>query len=299
MAHDSSIAVSGASGAVTWASADALLAQVTNRATTRLIKQMGFVLIEAPVRTLLTGDSSTTLRNVQIELGCLNNSFNMMATPSIDERLKSCENGYKALPTNMKYGVEGTITNISPELYAVMTGMTIIDPSATHPIRLIATETVTITSDVSSALTNDADTIFVVQTVGATNEYFHEVDSLTADDQFTYDSATKKLTFNTDYLADTTQVKVVYSYESTTATDGLVLKDLEGKGMPSRFSGILTFLAVDADNNTTGRVTVVFENAMNTAAINLGGAENQAYVEFPLSATIEGTPDVYWEEYAA
>ena len=291
-----SIAIEGTTNPTTWDANSSLLGQFTNYGIETLVQETGIAIATMEVDTMLATDTSGAVtRMAQLELGCISEGLKIGFTPTNQEFAHACKRGKLALPTGGDWAFSGTLRKINPVLFAGLTGLTIIEPVATHPIQLYIKET--LVASASNALTLSHAPVAVRSMKRQdTDYYFHEIglgDTVDAE-TFTISGVTAQF-YTTVLVGDI--VEVEYIYESTTAVDGLVLKDIDSNGMPSTFDIYVTWLAINAKGKAQGRVIAKCSNITNTGEIGLGGA-NQQVIEIALTGIIGSTPVLYWQEFS-
>ena len=289
----------GEAGAATTydtANAGAITTRFTNAHAVGIVQDKGFLMTRGNVNTYLDGDTAIVNRKVQLQMGCLGDNYKLTFTPEVDELKRRCSTGTRALSKGGAWNFSAEDVEINPVMYAMLTGLTLYSPAEfSGEILIRVTEALTVATNALPALATEAEWFDSVVRLD-TDAGHNEVATLAADGEFKYTIATKVITFNTDEIADGVVVEVTYLYRSNTNTAGIVLYD-DGTHFPSQLSAMLSFLAVDDDNNAVGRIIVEIPVMRNTAPIELGGA-NQELSKITTSFVIDGIPTFNWQEFA-
>jgi len=286
-------------GAVSYG-AKGLVAQVSSRAPERLVQEVGYAMLSGDVRTMLGAEVATTSRTAQIELGCLNNAFMIKQAKEVEKKPLSCSTtGSKTLNKSLNWSGSIETMQLDPVIMAMMTGQTIKTPTATDPISLVDEETLTSSAASVVTLTYVPTDIISVERVsdsGLHHETTAALAAADADGTFELVVAAKTLTFEDVTLNQTVSFKVKYRHLSTSGVLGLVIEG-SNTSFPSSFDGWFSFLAVDPDNNATGRVIAEFKTAKFTSDFEMGGNVRE-FMSKVMEFDIEGDVSFYWEEFA-
>ncbi|RLC65513.1 MAG: hypothetical protein DRI01_00705 [Chloroflexi bacterium] len=276
------------SGSVSWGT-NGLIAQVSERAPVRLVKEQGFLLINGYVRAKIGSDSEPTLRPVKIELGCLNDDWNLTQSIETVTVPNSCKGSDYTINKSAKWKFSAKTKQVEPVLFSMLTGANIYEPSSSLKLKIYVEETQSVSSN---AITLDNTPYRIIAVINeATNTYFHEVNTLADDDEYTLSGNT--LTFNS--LSDGTVIKIKYVYESTTASDGLIIAP-SSTSFPKHFGGMVSWLAVGDTDGVVGRIIAEFDDATRTNEITFGGTANE-FLELMIEGDINGDVVFYWQEF--
>lgn len=282
-----------------------LEAQFSNRGPISMIQEVGLMMMRGNVRTYLTGDAATTNRMAQLEMGCLNKGFKIACEFETEERPRSCNTtGNVILHKSGKWTGALETSQLDPVLMAMWTGATIRNPSASTPLTIITTETLTaVASVVTLTGTPTFPSKFPIVSVKRTSddELYYEGDAALAPTggapgTYILDTTAGTLTFAAGDA--TSEFEIVYRETSTTWTDGLVLTNSLAH-FPSTFDGWLSFLAIDKSTNSTGRIIAELSKAYITSPFELGGQGVRENLSKSIEFTLEEAPTFYWEEFAA
>jgi len=289
----------GASGGATTydtANTGAVTSMFTNSHAVGIIQDKGFLMTRGSVNTQLAADDTIVSRKVQLQMGCLGDNYQIKFTTEVDELKRRCGTGSRALNKGGAWKFSAEDVEINPLMLAMMTGLTAFVPSKHSGGMLIeVTESLVVTSDALPALANDADWIDSVKVVSS-GAGLHEVFTLADNTEFKYTASSKVISFFASAYADGAIIEVTYLYRDSTDTAGIVLAD-DGSHFPSQMSAVVSFLAVDDDNNAVGRIIAEIPAMRNTSEIAIGGA-NQELSKVSQDYVIDGIPVFHWQEFA-
>lgn len=282
-------------------SSTGLVAQISSRAPVRMVQEVGYAMLTGNVRTYLDtteSDTEVTNRMAQIEMGCLNNGFMLGVEFESEDKPLSCNTaGNKKIYKSGTWSGSIETAQIDPVLMALWTGGTLREPSATTPLRLIVTET--LTSSATSVVTLTNTPITIIEAKRNTDDELHYEDDSSSDTNKTFvlDATAKTLTFEDVTANQSVSFDVTYRYESTTASDGLVITS-SLSNFPGTFDGWMSFLAVAQDDNAVGRIIAEFSKASINSRFELGGQGIREHMSKAIEFTLEEAPTFYWEEFA-
>jgi len=294
------------SGVVSYGT-DGLVMQLSSRAPVRMVQEVGYAMISGNVRTLLTGDTATTNRRAQIEMGCLNEGFSLKVEFESDDLPLSCNTaGTKKIHKSGKWtGSIGT-KQIDPVIMALRTGGTLKDVSATNPLIIITTEELTASASVvtlpGTPTFPDREILISVKRT-SDNELYHEVETggtpavptATTPGTFIFDKTAGTLTFAAGDA--TSEFEIIYRELDTTAGSGLIIAP-SLSNFPGTFDGWMSFLAIAQNDNAVGRIIAEFEKASFDEGFTLGGKGVREHLTDEMAFTLEEAPTIYWEEFA-
>jgi len=283
------------SGSVSWG-ANGLIAQVSERAPVRLVKEQGFLLINGYVKAKIGSDTEPTLRPVKIELGCLNDDWNLTQSIETVTVPNSCKGSDYTINKSAKWKFSAKTKQVEPVLFSMLTGANIYEPSANLKIKLYSTtDPLTVTNDGTNDKITLPNTPYRIISVvcEAENKFYHEVADTppTGNDEFKLDG--KDLIFNSTESGKIITVK--YIYESDTDSDGLIIAP-SSTSFPKHFSGMVSWLAIGDTDGVVGRIIAEFDDATRTNEITFGGTANE-FLELMIEGDINGDVVFHWQEF--
>lgn len=291
--------------------ANSLVHEFSQRNNITLVQEVGLVLLKADIATYLASpaDAAVVERNAQMVLQCLEGGWSIGQDINTVDYKKSCSLETFTRVTDKRWRGSFSSKFLPPAALAFLSGGILADFSVTALTgtgSLIYIEE-TLTA-VASVVTLTKTPVHIISVRKKTNpvstattvigDYFHQIEDggTPVARQFTHASGAT-LTFQATHEA-TTQFTVVYTYRSTTATDGIAVIG-DATRVPSTFDFVGSWLMVDAESdNALGRLIIEATDCQRTGALEIGGAGAQADETFTIGFNVNGTqPNIWINEF--